>query len=68
MLFRLTRTAAVEYADKIRINAIAPATTQTAMVDRFMTKWPEYQKKVNASYPMGRIGTAEGLPKNRSMF
>jgi NAD(P)-dependent dehydrogenase (short-subunit alcohol dehydrogenase family) len=57
---RLTKTAAIEYAGKIRVNSIAPATTQTPMVDRFMEKWPEYQKKVNASYPVGRIGNAEG--------
>lgn len=45
---------------------VCPATTDTAMVSRFAERWPEYQKKANASYPLGRIATAEGsCPKSK---
>lgn len=61
-LIRLTKTAALEYANKnIRVNALCPATTQTPMVERFQQKWPEWQEKTNQSYPLGRIGTPDGI-------
>lgn len=57
----LTKTAALEYAKKnIRVNAVAPATTDTEMVERFTKRWPEWQKATNESIPVGRIGTPEG--------
>ena len=28
------------------------------MVERFAERWPEWQQKQNASFPLGRIGTA----------
>ena len=56
----ITRTAAKEYASRgIRVNAVAPSTTATPMVARFTEQWPEWQAKQNASFPVGRIGTAE---------
>ncbi|KAH3766539.1 SDR family oxidoreductase [Pelomyxa schiedti] len=56
----MTKTAAIEYASMgIRVNCVCPATTDTAMVTRFATRWPEYQAAANASYPLGRIATAE---------
>eukprot|EP00879_Flechtneria_rotunda_P011187 GHRR01011685.1.p1 GENE.GHRR01011685.1~~GHRR01011685.1.p1 ORF type:complete len:196 (+),score=58.58 GHRR01011685.1:169-756(+) len=55
----LARTAAAEYAGKIRINCINPATTDTPMIQRFTEKWPDWQAETNAAYPMGRIATAE---------
>jgi len=58
----LTKSSAVEYAkDLIRINAIAPATTDTPMIERFITKWPELQEKINAAYPVGRICTPQEI-------
>ena len=61
----LTRTAAKEYAGRgIRVNALCPSTTDTPMVQRFATQWPEWQAKQNASFPVGRIGRAEeGEPR-----
>ena len=56
----LTKTAAKEYAqEKIRVNAVCPATTDTAMVKRFWEQWPEWQEHTNASYPLGRIAAPE---------
>ena len=56
----LTRTAAKEYAPQgIRVNAIAPSTTDTPMVARFTERWPEWQAKQNASFPVGRIGRTD---------
>ncbi|KAL1515079.1 hypothetical protein AB1Y20_004143 [Prymnesium parvum] len=56
----LTRTAAREYASRgVRVNAICPSTTDTPMVQRFAERWPEWQAKQNASFPVGRIGTPE---------
>lgn len=39
----LARTAAAEYAGRIRINTINPSTTDTPMVARFTGKYPELQ-------------------------
>lgn len=56
----LTRSAAKEYAcDGIRINCVCPSTTATPMVERFSRNWPDWQAKQNASFPTGRVGTAE---------
>ena len=55
-----TKTAAMEYIGRgIRINAIAPATIATPMVQRFSDRWPQWQAETNASYGIGRIGTVE---------
>lgn len=42
-LVGLARSAAAEYAGRIRINCINPGTTDTPMVERFTQKWPEWQ-------------------------
>eukprot|EP01065_Artemidia_motanka_P036939 TRINITY_DN45016_c0_g1_i1.p1 TRINITY_DN45016_c0_g1~~TRINITY_DN45016_c0_g1_i1.p1 ORF type:complete len:282 (+),score=91.12 TRINITY_DN45016_c0_g1_i1:49-846(+) len=56
----LTRSAAAEYASRgIRVNAVCPATTDTAMVDYFKERWPEWQEQTNQLYKVGRICTAE---------
>ena len=56
----LTKSAAKEYASEgIRVNALCPSTTDTPMVARFTQRWPEWQAKQNASFPVGRIGRAE---------
>ena len=55
-----TKTAAMEYVGHgIRINAIAPATIATPMVERFKDRWPEWQAETNAAYGIGRIGTVQ---------
>lgn len=56
----LTKCAAAEYvSDGIKVNAICPSTTCTPMVERFAERWPEWQAKMNASYPIGRICSVE---------
>jgi NAD(P)-dependent dehydrogenase (short-subunit alcohol dehydrogenase family) len=42
-LVGLMRSAAAEYAGRIRVNCINPATTDTPMVARFAQQWPEWQ-------------------------
>lgn len=49
-----TKTAALEFADKsIRINAVAPGSVKTPMIDDID---PETQKQIQASIPMKRQG------------
>lgn len=56
----LTRNAAKEAAPHgVRVNAVCPSTTRTPMVARFTERWPEWQRKQNESFPMGRIGEPE---------
>jgi len=56
-LAALTRTAAREYAGVgIRVNSVSPSTTDTPMVRRFAEKWPEWQERQNASFPVTRSG------------
>eukprot|EP00397_Hematodinium_sp_SG-2012_P037276 GEMP01040374.1.p1 GENE.GEMP01040374.1~~GEMP01040374.1.p1 ORF type:complete len:243 (+),score=44.67 GEMP01040374.1:164-892(+) len=59
-MISLTKCAAQEYAGQgIRINCVCPATIDTPMVQRFTDKWPEWQERTNASFPLGRIGRPE---------
>jgi NAD(P)-dependent dehydrogenase (short-subunit alcohol dehydrogenase family) len=44
-LIGLVRSAALEYAGRLRANAVAPATTDTPMVARFAERWPEWQAR-----------------------
>ena len=42
-LIGLARSAALEYAGRMRVNCVCPATTDTPMVQRFSQQWPEWQ-------------------------
>jgi NAD(P)-dependent dehydrogenase (short-subunit alcohol dehydrogenase family) len=42
-LIGLAKSCALEYAGKLRVNCICPATTDTPMVERFSKQWPEWQ-------------------------
>jgi NAD(P)-dependent dehydrogenase (short-subunit alcohol dehydrogenase family) len=54
----LTRTAALEYADKgIRINAVCPAMIRTPMSDRSLLKNEALLQRALSMHPVGRIGT-----------
>ena len=55
----LTKTAAVEYADKgIRVNAICPGAIRTGMTDRLISREPEREAWYMSIQPVGRFGTA----------
>jgi len=56
----LTRTLALEYADKnIRVNAIAPGATATPIND--WADEPDKKKEIESHIPMGRVGTSEEM-------
>ena len=58
-LIGLTRTAALEYADRgIRVNAVCPGAIQTPMIDRFVHHDAEARAGLVAAHPLGRMGTA----------
>ncbi|MFM8893254.1 MAG: SDR family NAD(P)-dependent oxidoreductase [Planctomycetia bacterium] len=51
----LTRSLAAEWAPKIRVNAIAPALTDTPLAARLLSS-PEKRESLAARYPLRRIG------------
>ena len=53
----LVRSLAAEWAPKIRVNAIAPALTDTPLAARLLSS-PEKREAMAARYPLKRIGTA----------
>ncbi len=56
----LTKTAALEYADKqIRVNAVCPGAIQTPMIDRFVGEETDERKDLVAQHPLGRFGRPE---------
>ena len=58
----LTRTAALEYAQKrIRVNAICPGAIETPMLDRFMGGRPGGREEMVKIEPIGRIGTPDEI-------
>jgi NAD(P)-dependent dehydrogenase (short-subunit alcohol dehydrogenase family) len=53
----LTKAAAVEYARRnIRINAVCPVFTRSAMVDQLFALAPDYEQKLLKNIPLGRYG------------
>jgi NAD(P)-dependent dehydrogenase (short-subunit alcohol dehydrogenase family) len=58
----LTKTAAIEYARKnIRINAVCPVFTHSAMVQDMFDQIPELEQKLVKTIPMGRYGQPEDV-------
>ncbi len=58
----LTKTAALEYARKnIRINAVCPVFTHSAMVQGMFDVAPELEQKLLKAIPMGRYGQPEDV-------
>jgi NAD(P)-dependent dehydrogenase (short-subunit alcohol dehydrogenase family) len=58
----LTRTAALEYAKTgLRVNAICPTYTQTPMLQRMLEAKPEFEARLKARVPLGRLGTPEEI-------
>lgn len=56
----LTRTLAAELAPSIRVNAIAPALTETRMTEKFFAD-PEKAESLGEKYPLKRTGTVADL-------
>lgn len=63
----LTRNMAVDYARyNIRVNAVCPAMIMTPMLRKFIDLQPDpqaYVRQVEASTPMGRMGTVEEVAR-----
>ncbi|HKT74971.1 MAG TPA: glucose 1-dehydrogenase [Steroidobacteraceae bacterium] len=58
----LTKTAALTWARQgIRVNALLPGVTRTAMVEQVMQLGPEVKNLLENLSPMGRMGTAEEM-------
>jgi len=58
----LTKTAALEYARKnIRINAICPVYTHSAMVDELIQAAPIMEERMRKVIPIGRLGQPEEI-------
>lgn len=58
----LTRTAALEYAAAgVRINAVCPGATRTALLENIMAVMPELLETLESSHPIGRIAEPEEI-------
>ena len=58
----LTETAAREYGPEgIRVNAIAPGTTMTAMMQQWVSREPDIVERLNASTPLQRAASPEEI-------
>ena len=58
----LTRSAALDYAQRgIRVNAVCPGVTRTAIVDAFIREEPDGEAQLNAQAPMGRMARPEEI-------
>jgi len=58
----LTKTAALEFAKQgIRVNAVAPAAIETAMVDRFVGAEGDQRSGLASMHPIGRMGRVEEI-------
>ncbi len=56
----LARSLAAEWAPRIRVNAIAPSLTDTAMAGELLGS-PQKREAAARRHPLGRVGDAEGI-------
>lgn len=55
-LIGLTKATAIEFGNKIRVNAISPAAIATQMLKEGFTGRPQEYNELNRMHPVGRIG------------
>lgn len=63
-LIGLTRTAAIELAPRVRVNAVAPGATQTPMMGAWIDGQddpPAFERTLAASIPLGRLARPEEI-------
>lgn len=59
---QMTRVLALEWAERgVRVNAIAPCTFETPLVQRVLEYDPTYRPTIEAGIPMGRMGQPEEI-------
>ena len=56
----LTKTLAAELSPKVRVNCIAPALTETSLMEKLFTD-PAKVEAMGAKYPLGRTGKVDDL-------
>jgi NAD(P)-dependent dehydrogenase (short-subunit alcohol dehydrogenase family) len=54
----LVRSLAAEWAPRVRVNAVAPALTDTGLAARLLSS-PEKREAMAARYPLKRVGSAD---------
>lgn len=58
----LTKTAALEYVrHNIRVNAVCPVYTHSAMVDELINSSPDMENRLRRAIPIGRFGQPEEI-------
>jgi len=58
----MTKAAALEYASKnIRINAVCPGYTESALLDRLLSARPDMDVRLKSQIPMRRFGQPEEI-------
>lgn len=57
----LTATAALEYAPRIRVNAVSPGMIDTALTQPLLEVFPEQRDRFARDTPLGRIGTPDDV-------
>ncbi|HVV44568.1 MAG TPA: SDR family NAD(P)-dependent oxidoreductase [Bryobacteraceae bacterium] len=62
----MTKQLALEYAGRIRVNAICPGTTDTPFVDAYIEKYHSHEvekikAELNARQPVGRLGRPDEM-------
>lgn len=65
-LLALTRSLAVEYAPKVRVNAIVPGQIESVRTESYFAKFldPEQaRRRVEQSFPLRRLGTPQDIAK-----
>lgn len=65
-LLALTRTLAVEYAPRIRANAIIPGQVQSVRTEGYFAQFrdpAEARRRVLQTFPLGRLGQPEDIAK-----